>query len=91
MEELLGQYSIDSIEEYYQLISDSYINGQKKQAKEQLLAMPRNEQREYVKSLRPDGYETYTDGGRDNQLLDAVKMYDFMLDVFVDNLPSTQA
>lgn len=41
MKTLLKRYDLTEVNEYYQLIADSFINGQRKQAIEQFKAMPK--------------------------------------------------
>lgn len=48
MKKLLDAYEFETTEQYYEMVQDSYINGQKKQAKEQFLAMPKDNRREFV-------------------------------------------
>lgn len=43
MKKLLKLYDFRSIIQYYEMIADSFVNGQQSQAKEQYLAMPRKE------------------------------------------------
>ena len=55
MKKLLKKYDLQSEHEYFEMINESLINGQRKEAKEQFLAMPRNNRKTYVNfNLRQD-------------------------------------
>lgn len=49
MKKLLKIYGFDTNEQYYDMISESEVNGQFSQAKDQFLALPRAERKECVK------------------------------------------
>jgi hypothetical protein len=55
MKKLLKEYQLSSIEDYYCIIRDSYVNGQRKQSKEQskeqFNAMPKANRVEFVKEM----------------------------------------
>lgn len=51
MKRLFKLYSINTNEDYYNLIRDSYENGQRKQAKEQFFAMPKINRVDFLKDL----------------------------------------
>jgi len=48
MKKLLTEYGYNHIPQYYQMVAESYVNGQKEQAKSQFKAMPRSAQKEMV-------------------------------------------
>lgn len=51
MKKLVDDYELHNESEYYELITDSYTNGQFKQAKEQFKKMPEENRREYITDL----------------------------------------
>ena len=40
MNKLLEEYGFDVVEDYFNMITESFVNGQKKQARNQYRAMP---------------------------------------------------
>ena len=54
MKKLLKSYGLNSDMQYYELIVDSVINGQRTQAKEQFKAMSKKERKQFVKSVLTD-------------------------------------
>lgn len=51
MKKLLKIYGLQSIEDYRNMVLDSYNNGQRKQAKKQFTAMPKSERVLFVKDM----------------------------------------
>lgn len=51
MKKLLKNYGFNSIQEYFNYIEESYVNGQPQQAKELFLAMPKIERKNMVKAF----------------------------------------
>lgn len=51
MKKLLKEYDFTSDVEYYQLIADSFFNGQKAQAWKQFSAMPKKNRIEMLKMI----------------------------------------
>jgi len=60
MKSLLKEYSIESEIDYFDIIDESIVNGQKKQAKEQFLAMDKESRKAFVNTTNgcwSDGFE----------------------------------
>lgn len=51
MKKLLKDYGFNSDMQYFEIIIESIINGQRQQAKEQFKAMPKNERKNMVKAM----------------------------------------
>lgn len=51
MKKLLKDYGFNSDMQYFEMIVDSVINGQRTQAKEQFKAMPKENQKAFVRSI----------------------------------------
>jgi hypothetical protein len=50
MKKLLKEYSLNSDMQYFEMIAESYLNGQVEQAKNQFLAMPKQYRKSFIKS-----------------------------------------
>ena len=50
MKKLLKTYSLNSDQQYFEIIVESYINGQLAQAREQFNAMSKEYKKQFVKS-----------------------------------------
>ncbi len=50
MKKLLKTYSLNSDMQYFELIVESFVNGQFAQAQEQFKAMPKQYRKEFIKS-----------------------------------------
>ena len=50
MKKLLKTYSLNSDQQYFEIIVESYINGQLSQAREQFNAMSKDYKKQFVKS-----------------------------------------
>ena len=50
MKKILKTYSLNSDQQYFEIIVESYINGQFSQAKEQFNAMSKEYKKQFVKS-----------------------------------------
>lgn len=48
---LLETYEFEFVGDYYEMIEDSFVNGQISQAKQQFLSMPGENQREFLREL----------------------------------------
>ena len=48
MKKLLKEYGFNSYMQYFEMIVESVINGQRTQAKQQFKAMPRNYKRTFI-------------------------------------------
>ncbi len=57
MKKLLKLYDFRSIIQYYEMIADSFTNGQRSQAIEQFKAMPRKERKELLKTATCSDYQ----------------------------------
>lgn len=55
MKKLLLTYGLTYNEQYYQMIDDSFLNGQKKQAESQFKALPKEEKKKYLIRLNDNG------------------------------------
>lgn len=51
MKRLIKKYGLLSVDDYHKMVRDSLINGNRKQAKEQYMAMPRAERVSFLKDL----------------------------------------
>jgi len=51
MKRLLKLYGFETIEDYRNMVLDSFNNGQRKQAKEQFIAMPKKDRIDFLKEL----------------------------------------
>ena len=51
MKRLLNDYQFNSDMQYYEMIVDSIINGQRTQAKEQFKAMPNEDKQRFVSAI----------------------------------------
>ena len=60
MKKLLKDYGLHSVEDYRAMVRASFHNGQKKQAKEQFMAMPKSERIAFLKDLIFYYDESYT-------------------------------
>lgn len=65
MKKLLKTYGLSSTIQYYEMIADSFTNGQRKQAIEQFRAMPRNERAAMLRAATLSGWDC---GISDNDL-----------------------
>jgi len=57
MKKLLKSYGFNSDMQYFEMIVDSVINGNRTQAREQFMAMPKEYRKSFVKSIF-GGWET---------------------------------
>jgi hypothetical protein len=72
MKKLLKEYGLNSDMQYFELIAESFLNGQRSQAIEQFKAMPRSYQISMLKTLASRNWQTtITDSQRDS-LFDAL-------------------
>ena len=51
MKKLLKDYGFNSDMQYYEMIVESVINGQRTQAKTQFNALPKNEKKTFIKAI----------------------------------------
>ena len=54
MKKLLKSYQLNSDQQYYEMIVESVINGNRTQAKEQFNAMPKVNRKQFVLSIYTD-------------------------------------
>lgn len=62
MKKLLKQYGFNSDMQYYEMIVESYLNGQLTQSSEQFLAMPKKNRKDFVRSALSDWESGLTTG-----------------------------
>lgn len=48
LKQLLASYEFTNVQEYFSMITESVINGQRTQAKEQFKALPKQQQKEFM-------------------------------------------
>jgi hypothetical protein len=72
MKKLLKEYGLNSDMQYFELIAESFLNGQRSQAIEQFKAMPKSYKIAMLKTLSSGNWQTtITDNQRDS-LFDAL-------------------
>lgn len=59
MKILLKQYEMESPSQYFDMVRESRLNGQHKQAKEQFKAMPKESQKRLVEELSQEDHEEF--------------------------------
>ena len=59
MQTLLKQYEMESPNQYFEMVRESRINGQHKQAKDQFKAMPKELQKQLVEELSQEDQEEF--------------------------------
>ena len=59
MKTLLKQYEMESPNQYFEMVRESKLNGQHKQAKEQFKAMPKAFQKQLVEELSQESHEEF--------------------------------
>lgn len=59
MKTLLKQYEMESPSQYFDMVRESRLNGQHKQAKEQFKAMPKAFQKQLVEELSQESHEEF--------------------------------
>jgi len=70
MKKLLKTYGLNSDMQYFELIVESFINGQRKQANDQFRAMPRGCRKEFIISAT-----TYWSSGlNQNQISELINL-----------------
>ena len=60
MKKLLKEYDLTEVYQYYDMIIDSVINGQREQAKVQFLAMPKDYQKRFLIEILFHSYSDLT-------------------------------
>ena len=60
MKKLLKEYDLTEVYQYYDMIIDSVINGQREQAKNQFLAMPKDYQKRFLSEILFHSYSDLT-------------------------------
>ena len=58
MKKLLKMYGLNSDMQYFEMIVNSFINGQYNQAKEQFKMMPKDNRKRMVRSALFEGWES---------------------------------
>lgn len=71
MKKLLKEYGFNSDMQYFEMIVESVINGNRTQALEQFKAMPKQYQKEFIKALYGN-WTTYLEMKDKNLFLDAL-------------------
>lgn len=51
MKKLLKEYEISSDMQYYEMIAESFLNGQISQANSEFIAMPKRSRRDMIKAI----------------------------------------
>lgn len=64
MKKLLKQYGFNSDMQYFEMVVDSCINGQYKQAREQFKAMPKQYQQTFVKNIHGNWHSGLVDSDK---------------------------
>lgn len=71
MKKLLKQYGFNSDMQYFEMIIESFINGQRSQAIQQFKAMPKKERQDMIKAVVAN-WVTGIEGRDINLLIDAI-------------------
>jgi hypothetical protein len=71
MKKLLKQYGFNSDMQYFEMIIESFINGQRSQAIRQFKAMPKKERQDMIKAVIAN-WITGIEGRDINLLIDAI-------------------
>ena len=72
MKKLLKTYGLNSDMQYFEMIVESFINGQRIQAVEQFKAMPKANRISFVKSATVGGWDSGLSDGDIMRLMDAM-------------------
>jgi hemerythrin superfamily protein len=64
MKKLLKQYGFNSDMQYFEMVVDSCINGQYKQAREQFKAMSKQYQKKFVKNIHGNWHSGLTNSDK---------------------------
>lgn len=70
MKKLLKEYGFNSDMQYFEMIVESFINGQISQAKEQFSAMPKKDRLNFLKNATVGGWESGLDSRELSMLFD---------------------
>lgn len=65
MKKLLKEYGFNSDMQYFEMIVESVINGQRTQAKEQFNAMPKENKKDFVKAIYSNWQTGLTQSDKD--------------------------
>lgn len=60
MKKLLAEYSFTTKEEYFYMVRDSFMNGQFKQAHEQIKALPKESKKDLLRFLIVEETQEFT-------------------------------
>lgn len=58
MKKLLKQYGLNSDMQYFELITDSFVNGQRKQALNMFIALPKTDKINFLKASTVGGWDS---------------------------------
>jgi len=72
MKKLLKSYGFNSDMQYFEMIAESFLNGQYSQAKEQFKAMPKADRKQMIKSIMSGNWQTTIDHKQLDILFDAL-------------------
>lgn len=72
MKKLLKTYGFNSDMQYFEMIVESFINGNRSQAIEQFKAMPKTDRAAFIKSATLGGWESGLSTGQLSVLFDAI-------------------
>ena len=72
MNELLKEYDFNNDMQYFEMIVESFINGQIKQAKEQFKAMPKANKLAFLKSATIGGWNHQLSSQQIESLFDLI-------------------
>jgi hypothetical protein len=72
MKKLLKTYGFNSDVQYFEMIADSFLNGQYSQAKEQFKAMPRANRKDMIKAIMSGNWQTAIDHKQVDILFDCL-------------------
>jgi hypothetical protein len=70
MKKLLKQYGFNSDMQYFEMIAESFLNGQRTQAHDQFKAMPRKERADFLKSATVGGWQSGISSNNISSLFD---------------------
>jgi hypothetical protein len=70
MKKLLKIYGLNSDMQYYEMIADSFTNGQNSQAREQFKALPKENKKDLLKLISSDVWDCHIMKINVRQLID---------------------
>jgi hypothetical protein len=72
MKKLLNEYALNSDMQYFEMIAESFLNGQYSQAKEQFKAMPKSYRISFLKSICGGNWVTSITQSQKDILFDCI-------------------